>query len=315
MTPEDPLAATSQEAGSSDLDGKPQVDEILPIEFQLNGNDCPEPAPPCRQAPDSPAGETGGQTVKVSGITAGKAFLVFLGYVVGQTLGSLSVVLTAGVLATFQGANLSNPLENAEFARAIVAPSLFGGMLGGILVMLVLSLKLFRGHLREHGHQGAAWRLGTFRQWLFGFLIGGTISLAALFGISWLFPPDELQQAGPLTQMAMTPGFPRLIWFVFALLLAPVVEELLFRGIVFAGFRRWLGVIGGAVVSTFLFVLLHVPEVMYYWPAAMGITAIALAALAMRLRTAAVGPAVATHFAYNLVIALLAVITTGQPIP
>ena len=304
-----------QKVPTIDPGGQQPVEWLLPVDEQNSESDAPFHMGALQETPECPVTEACEKTFKVSGITAGKAFLVFLGYIIGQTLGSLIVAFTSGTLATLNGADLGNPLEKAEFARSMIAPSLFGGMVGGILVMLMLALLLFRGHLRENSHQGAAWRFGTFRQWLVGFFLGSTISLVSLFVISWGFPPDDFQQTGPLTQMAMAPGLPRMIWFIFALLLAPVVEELLFRGIVFAGFCRWLGVIGGGIATTFLFVLLHVPEVMYYWPAALGITAIAIAALVMRLRTAAVGPAVATHFAYNLVVAFIVVISIGQTMP
>ena len=311
MPLKDPQTELLQEADTADFDEQQLPDELLPVDVQDGDSADPLEMVAPQEAPEHPIPETFDKIEKVSGISAGKAFLVFLGYIIGQILGSLVVAFAAGVLAALQGTNLTNPLEKAAFARNMMAPSLFGGMVGGILVMFALALILLRGHLREHSHRGAAWRLGTFRQWLVGFFIGGIISLASLFVISWVFPPDNFQQTGPLAQMAMTPGLPRMTWFILALLLAPVVEELLFRGIVFAGFCRWLGVIGGGIVSTFLFVLLHVPEVMYYWPAVLGITAIAIAALVMRLRTAAVGPAVATHFAYNLVVALLVAISFG----
>lgn len=47
--------------------------------------------------------------------------------------------------------------------------------------------------------------------------------------------------------------------------------------------------------------LLHVTEFTAYWPAAFAITALGASALALRIRASALGPAIAAHFAYNLV--------------
>jgi len=49
---------------------------------------------------------------------------------------------------------------------------------------------------------------------------------------------------------------------------------------------------------------MHITEMIYFWPSAIGITGLALAALWMRLRSGAIGPAVAVHFGYNAVIAV-----------
>ena len=50
--------------------------------------------------------------------------------------------------------------------------------------------------------------------------------------------------------------------------------------------------------------MLHVTEVIHFFPALLAIVAMALLALRMRLRYSAIGPAVAVHFGYNAVIAL-----------
>ena len=91
-----------------------------------------------------------------------------------------------------------------------------------------------------------------------------------------------------------------------ALLLAPPIEELLFRGVLYGGYRRSLGAPAAAALTTSIFVILHVSEIVYYPPAALGIASLALVALWFRLRSAAIGPAIAVHFGYNLVIALVA---------
>ena len=56
------------------------------------------------------------------------------------------------------------------------------------------------------------------------------------------------------------------------------------------------------MLSTVLFVLLHIPETRAYWPSAVAITVLGVGALGLRIRASAVGPAVAAHCAYNFVL-------------
>lgn len=53
---------------------------------------------------------------------------------------------------------------------------------------------------------------------------------------------------------------------------------------------------------------MHTTELIHFLPAALGILGLALAALYMRLRTCAIGPAIAVHVAYNSTIAAISVI-------
>ena len=92
-------------------------------------------------------------------------------------------------------------------------------------------------------------------------------------------------------------------WFLFALLIAPPVEEFLFRGLLqgtlsqHAG--RWLTI--GIVTAAFAVV--HVPETLSFGPALLGIVSMALAAGWFRAQSASLVPPVAVHLGYNLALA------------
>ena len=60
-----------------------------------------------------------------------------------------------------------------------------------------------------------------------------------------------------------------------------------------------------SVLTTFIFSLLHITEWIYFLPALIGITGLALVAVWMRLRSAAIGPSIAAHFGYNASLAVL----------
>jgi membrane protease YdiL (CAAX protease family) len=60
------------------------------------------------------------------------------------------------------------------------------------------------------------------------------------------------------------------------------------------------------VVTTVLFVMVHLPYAARYWPAAAGITLLAVFLVAIRLQTGSLVPSIAAHFAYNSIIVVAA---------
>jgi membrane protease YdiL (CAAX protease family) len=85
---------------------------------------------------------------------------------------------------------------------------------------------------------------------------------------------------------------------------------MLFRGVMYGGYRRSFGPRRAAVLITLIFCAMHVTEVIHFPIALFGIGAMACAALWMRLRGGAIGPAVAVHLSYNSIIAFLQVVAS-----
>ena len=84
-----------------------------------------------------------------------------------------------------------------------------------------------------------------------------------------------------------------------AVLTAPLVEELVYRGVLFAGIERKYGSTTGVVIVTILFALVHVPQ---YWGSVAAISAIltlSLALTTLRAITRRVLPCIAIHLVYN----------------
>jgi hypothetical protein len=173
--------------------------------------------------------------------------------------------------------------------------------------MVLAARLLVRDDLRDTSPTGAAWRLGSLLHLLVGLGAGvvlGTSYVVLAFGLSPYLTPDS---AGPLTEMATTPGWPRVAFLLFALVLAPPVEELLFRGVIYGGFCQSFGPAVAAVATTVLFVLPHATGMVHFWPSVFTITALALSALLMRLECRAIGPAVALHLGYNAVVSIVGI--------
>lgn len=88
----------------------------------------------------------------------------------------------------------------------------------------------------------------------------------------------------------------RVLLAVMVIVIAPVVEELAFRGVVVGGLRRGLGVWPAVVVSAVLFAMVHLAPVT--WP---GLFVFGLALAVLRLRTGSLLPPVLAHVAFNAV--------------
>ncbi len=100
----------------------------------------------------------------------------------------------------------------------------------------------------------------------------------------------------------------RILVASLAVLTAPLVEEVVYRAVLYAGVERIWGKASAIGVVTFLFALVHVPQ---YWGSYAAITAIvslSLVLTGLRAWTGKLLPCVATHLVYNGVqaVALLA---------
>jgi len=178
----------------------------------------------------------------------------------------------------------------------------------GVVAALGAGAAVLTALLRRIGRSGGAaigrqvgLALGSRRALALGLLAGAALVLVYFPLVTGLlFPPAPDRTPGPVTQMALSPGWQRWLWTSMALLVAPPVEELLFRGALQAGFARSWGWRPAALVTTALFVSLHYPEFRTYLPAAGALVGLSMLTLWLRRRSGALGPAVAAHAGYNL---------------
>lgn len=176
--------------------------------------------------------------------------------------------------------------DNAYFAVATQA--IFYGPLLLYIVLLVVV------HYRQPFWAGIRWRNPGLRQSIRLFFGGILLALGVLFGFSLL--PDH--SSFPLEKLFSSPGAAYALG-AFAVLIAPFMEELIFRAVFFSFFERRAG-LGFAVAGTaVLFAAMHVPE---YWGAWSHVLMILLVGLVFSLARGITGslvPSVILHTAYN----------------
>ncbi len=149
------------------------------------------------------------------------------------------------------------------------------------------------------------WRRITVWQAL-GCLAGGTLMTVAIA----LFPP-VLPDATkfPLESLFNSRAAAYAIG-AFAILVAPVMEEMIFRGILFAIFESQVGLRFAILITAILFGGLHVPE---YWGAWNHMFLIFLVGLVFSLargRSGSLAPSVFLHVGYNASMMIILFLST-----
>lgn len=86
---------------------------------------------------------------------------------------------------------------------------------------------------------------------------------------------------------------------IFAVLIGPFMEELIFRGVLFSIFEARAGLIFAVVATAVLFAAMHIPEYSGAWNHVLFIFAVGLALSIVRALTRSLAPCVILHVTYN----------------
>jgi membrane protease YdiL (CAAX protease family) len=233
---------------------------------------------------------------------AGKATLSFLALLLAQIVTGIAVVFVAMAMALLRGEKIGDPtLVERVSSSATPALLILSGVVSALAALALARLWAWP-LVRDTSEAGLG--LTSARRHHIVFSAGAGVVIGALFlsVVTWVVPQDPGTPAGPLATAAMG-GWPnRMAFAVLALLFAPVVEEFFFRGLLLKGFTSSWGPRVGAVVVTALFVLSHLTETFRYWPATVAVTVVGIGTVLARTASRSLGPAVALHASYNLVI-------------
>ncbi|HEY2169537.1 MAG TPA: CPBP family intramembrane glutamic endopeptidase [Candidatus Angelobacter sp.] len=156
--------------------------------------------------------------------------------------------------------------------------------------------------------QAVHWNLPARpRIWMFA-LIAGT-SLAAISDVGqfalhrWI--PDTL----PITEFFKDRPSALLLG-AFGILVAPLMEELLFRGFLYPALARWTGAVVSVIITASAFTLLHGAQLGYSWAPLLLIFVVGVTLTVTRARTNSVATCVIVHMTYNFVLLLQTYIAT-----
>ena len=180
--------------------------------------------------------------------------------------------------------------------------------LGGMSEMNALYDFLWRGFsamfltvlfLKNPLHLWRVFGLGRRVDWL---LVMASLALISM--LDWaIYTYAPVSDADPTDFLeSAQPAFPELAALLFSsAIVAPVFEEIVFRGFLFQGLRKKTGVVWAAVISTIFFSLIHTQYDIWGW---ISVSLTGVAACYMTWRTGSLKSAIALHSLTNLFIGL-----------
>jgi membrane protease YdiL (CAAX protease family) len=202
------------------------------------------------------------------------------------------------VLAVLDPASARDPsaIGTAAILRAFPF-ALPLSMTAGALAVYALTRRFARRRATGIPRITYALRGAPMRDIAFGATTGALLALLLVL-ISLVTPAGKTTDAGLLAQVLAASGIGRIVFGLTAVLLAPPVEEYVFRGVLM-GTLMPIGELGAGVLSGLAFWLLHATEWIHYWPAALGIGAMTVLVTHLRLRTRSIVPGIVAHLCYN----------------
>jgi len=238
--------------------------------------------------------------------SARTAFSAMIAFFLTQMAGFFLVGLAAGIYAASTGV----PDGDVEALETVIGPFILYSMLPVFLISGLPVLTITRARaadvLNDGSPQGVGWRNSTAPAILAGLFIGAVFAFSCLLLYSTIFKQIEPGEGGAIAQLANTGPVAQISLALMVVLVAPVVEEGLFRGVMLAGFTRSFGLTAAVFLTSGLFTAAHLPELLRYPPATLGIGGLALLATWLRIQTESLFPAMAVHAGYNgLLVALM----------
>ena len=235
-------------------------------------------------------------TAPRSALTAGYATLVLIGY-----FGGMFAVAFAAAFALSLIGSTDQPVDLVEAAWVLPL-----GMAGGAASGWWTFRR--RATLRD---------LVVLRRWIarptprvlaLSATAGCAVAAVAAVALPRLIPVAESFEPGIVAQMGSSSGWPRLYVALMAVVLAPVIEEVLFRGILLEGILRSTTATTAVAATALLFTLAHAPDMWGYWPGLVTVLAGGIGLAVLRLRTGSILAPITCHAAYNATLVVLSMV-------
>ena len=256
-----------------------------PEELSREGSPSPQ-----RPDPDNPPWGTWGALALL--------FMSLLLMAVAQTALVLPYALKQGVPLTPEAISSFAVKDTGAIALALVA----------LIIAHLLTLGLAWLLVTRAGKYPFLRTLGW--DWGGGFTFWRCVGLALLLFVVGMVilkvtgsPDNELERIIRSSRAAA------LITAFAATFTAPLVEEVVFRGLLYSALRRLMGAAGAVAVVFILFALIHVPQ---YWPSFGVIITILLLSFvltAIRARTGSLLPCFIVHLIFNGIQSVLMVLS------
>lgn len=123
-------------------------------------------------------------------------------------------------------------------------------------------------------------------------VVGGALT-------QWLAQGHEVSQ--DIKQLGTNISLPlRMPLALLVISVGPLVEELLFRGVLLSALSRHVGVTGSVVLTALVFACVHLPDLSFLWYALPNLALLGLVLGWLRVQSGSIWPAVLAHGTNNL---------------
>jgi len=193
-------------------------------------------------------------------------------------------------------------LSGAAFLRAT---ALTGEITAALFVAWYLR-RLGPARTADGSATGIAWRAAPPRAYMAA-LAAAVALLATVMALYHALPPDlDKLQTLPMARLFEGSALSVLPLVILATIVAPVVEEIVFRGIAFAGLATRFGPGWASVITSVLFMAAHAQVKIHYLPGFLDVGLMAAVSVWLRLKFRSIRPGILLHILYNTGSMLLA---------
>lgn len=237
--------------------------------------------------------------------------LILLYFALQMVVGFLAAMLLGFGYRAVQGAaaiDLPTLMTRPDVSSAVVIVTLFGAALGTLWTARALWPQLWPqaeppgfGFARP----AAAYCVAAVVLGLVVPLIGS--KLTELLAHGHAVPQDVKQLGG-----GASTGF-RIALTLAVASIGPLVEELLFRGVLLSALLRRMRPARAVPISAVLFALVHLPDLRWLWYALPNLALLGVVLAWLRLRSGSLWPAVIAHACNNLLAMLALFVSLYHP--
>jgi uncharacterized protein len=210
-------------------------------------------------------------------------------------------VLATGVLTSGKTLSVDDFAHNPAIIRASL-----GGQAAAYLVVLVSMLVLVRTRAKESFAQGIEWNWPRASAAVF--FVSGIALALAVDGLSRFLP---LPKSLPIEDLFSNRTNAYLM-AVFGISLAPLLEELFFRGLLYPVLRRRVGLTIAVLLTALGFAGIHSVQLGYAWAPILSIFVVGVVFTLIRQRWSSVGASFLMHCGYNFTLFALLWFASGH---
>ncbi|MCK5012618.1 MAG: CPBP family intramembrane metalloprotease [Candidatus Omnitrophica bacterium] len=231
----------------------------------------------------------------------------------GQDISTLISSALGVIIVWFYGVIAFGLLTSAAMDLTAGAISEMGDLLLSVVFSSFLIVILVYRSSRHFSDQGFLTNVGLRKgNWprVKVVLIPAVLGLSFALFSAYLSVTRKIQPQTPLSDvLETTQSFGLILAFLFlAICVAPLIEEIVFRGYFFHIIKQWLGIRGAVTIIALTFSFLHVGQYWGDWLAIAMVTALGFTLTILRAWSGTTVASVITHYVYNGSVTILPII-------